>query len=665
MAIMKQAASLFVVFLAAYANAQPAAPVEEGPFTDLSLEQLLEVRVQTAALKKQSLRDAPADVTVISAADIRTYGYRTLGEALSNVRGFYSSFDGGFQFSGVRGFSLLGDYNTRFLVMINGHQMTDNIFSAMYTFGQDFGLDMHLVEQIEIVRGPSSALYGSNGVFATINILTRAPGGPAGGQASGKMSAEAGSFGETKLIASSEFRFGRTGRGIISASVFHTDGRTVGVSPVNEPGQVQEVNGVGREQGFHTFANLTWKEWNFTAMFGERRVSVPTGFYQADLGDSGTRSLEARNFAEVVWRRPLGQTRAVKWRTYYDQYRYDGIYNYVQSAGYQNLDGAAGDWVGSQFLYQHQATRLGSISLGAETNVDVRNVQYNRENRIESGALRRNDLFLLKHPNTGYAIFVQDEWKPAPAWTVYLGGRFDDSRNNRALFSPRAAAVYRRRSAAYKLTYSWAFRNPSTYERFYEPNPSLNAERIQSIEFSREQKFLQRISLLTSLFHYRLVGLIQGLPVSAGTLQYQNASQASATGFEMEVSGHALDWLDTAAGYTLHRVRGAGGRPLENSPAHLGHLRAATPLARGRLVVAGTMRYVGPRWTAYRETISGAAVLDLTTTAKLFAGRADLQLGVRNLTDNNYVDPLSTEHATAVLQRPGRSFYLKLTWGSE
>jgi len=268
----------------------------------MSLEELMDLRVQTATLRKQSLQDAPASVTLVTAEDIRRYGYRTLAEALSNVRSFYATSDGPAFFVGARGFSLLGDYNTRFLVLINGHHLTDNVYGAMYYFGQDFPLDLSLVDQIEIVRGPSSALYGGNGLFATINIITKTPtsAGP------GRVSTELGTFGEQKLTASSSFAAGQEARVLFSASVLHTGGRTVGFPELAQAGlSPSQTDHAAAASGYRMFADVTWRNWTVTALFGQYKYIVPTGWFGTDIGDTGTTDLESRNFVEAAWNRPL------------------------------------------------------------------------------------------------------------------------------------------------------------------------------------------------------------------------------------------------------------------------------------------------------------------------------------------------------------------------
>src|ERR1700722_15325748 len=98
--------------------------------------------------------------------------------------------------------------------MVNGHNMADHIFDSMLWLGVDFPIDMNLIKQIEIVRGPSSALYGSNGIFATINIVTQSPKEPS----PPTLIADIGNFGERKAQVSAAMPLGKRANLLLSAS---------------------------------------------------------------------------------------------------------------------------------------------------------------------------------------------------------------------------------------------------------------------------------------------------------------------------------------------------------------------------------------------------------------------------------------------------------------
>jgi iron complex outermembrane receptor protein len=619
--------------------------------------------VEAATLHTQTLQEAPASITVISAEDIRTYGFRTLGEVLASVRGFYVTYDRSYHYAGLRGFSLPGDYNTRFLVMLNGHYLTENIYSSNNFFGQDFDLDMDLVKRIEIVRGPSSALYGSNGIFATINIVTISPVETKRLRAS----TETGSFGEKKGMVSTSLPLGHGANLLLEASVFNNSGQSLYFPEFDRP----ETNfgravGMDGERGYHAFANLIWRNWSFTGVLGTREKVVPTGAYATIFNDPGNKFSDTRGYFEAAYTRDLSATRKLRWRIYYDDYRYRGRYDYAQATEIQDWrDLGAGDWVGSQVAYDVAIPRVGVLTLGGELNADIQALQQYNEVFPE-----RFSGLSVDHPDVSYGLFAQQQWRLSPAWNAYIGVRFDDSKNHAHFISPRLALIYQASpKSTYKFLVGRAFRNANAYEMFYAdgvsqiPNPSLRPEQADTFEVAAEHRFNNRLSGLITAYRYQLHDLIEGVVDDAGILQYQNVARSQTNGVELEASGKPLGEITITASVALQRAHDTLSHAfLTNSPGTVGKLRGDVPLLKNKVRAAAAMQYLSPRRTLLYAEVPSYWLADLTLTTNRIHPDFDVQFGVRNLFNRPYYDPASADLSENRLLEPGRSVFLKLIW---
>jgi outer membrane cobalamin receptor len=140
---------------------------------ELSLDALLEVPIVGASKYEQRQNAVAAAASVITRNEIKTFGWRTLAEALNSLPGVHITYDRQYTYIGSRGFGLPGDFNTRLLVLINGNRLNDATYDSAL-LGREFPLDIDLIERIEFIPGPGGAVYGRNAIFGVVNVITRA-----------------------------------------------------------------------------------------------------------------------------------------------------------------------------------------------------------------------------------------------------------------------------------------------------------------------------------------------------------------------------------------------------------------------------------------------------------------------------------------------------------
>ena len=623
--------------------------------------------VYGASRFEQKVTEAPSFVTLITSSDIKRHGHRTLAEVLSGVPGFFVTYDRNYNYLGIRGFNRPGDFNTRVLLLVDGHRLNDNLYSQA-GLGTESLIDVELIDRVEVIRGPSSSLYGTNAFFGVINVVTKR-----GRDIRGlEVSSEAGSFQSYKTRTTYGQRFSNGVEAIVSGSYYKSNGQSELYYPEFDAPATNNgiTRGADDDKYPNLFTKLSYKDFTLQAGHVSREKGIPTASYGTFFPTTRTRSTDEHSYVSLKYERVLPQGIDLETRIYYDRFYYQGDYLYDIAAVpppvlVLNRDKSTGEWWGAEAKLRTRLFENHNVTVGIEYTDNFRQDLYNAD--IAPTVVLLDE----KRSTRNWALFTQDEFSITDNLILNAGVRYDYYESFGGKVSPRLALIQNFKNSTFKAIYGQAFRAPNAYERFYtgtgfQANPALDPENITTYELVFEQPLSDNFRLTAGGYFYVIDELVSLVTDPFGSLIFENAGKTEAKGFELQLEMDDRDELGISGrlGYALQRAtdKRTGDR-LTNSPTHLLNLNAAVPVYGDMLSAGVELLYMSSRDTLAGASASGYTTTNLTLFSKDVIKGLEISASVRNLFDKTFSDPGSGEQVQDEIEQDGRTFWLKVKYG--
>lgn len=649
-----------------------AAERSSPDLTELSVEELMNVRVATvygASKYEQKVTEAPASVSIVTAEEIKRYGYRTLADALRSVRGIHITYDRNYNYIGVRGFNRPGDLNTRVLLLVDGHRINDNIFDSA-PIGTEFPVDLDLIDRIEFIRGPGSSLYGANAFFGVINVITRH-----GTDLQGvETAAAAGSF----ATYNGRFSYGNDFRNglemLLSGSGMQSNGPDRLFfkefdAPATNNGVAEHADD---DKNYSLFSKLAYRDFTLTGVYASREKGIPTASFGTVFNDPRTRTTDEHGFLDLKYARRFADQTEVTARLSYDRFYYHGHYLYDRAIPGDpllpvlNKDLAWGYWWGGEAQFTKTLFDRHKVTAGVEYRNNFRQHQSNYD--ADPPFQYLDD----KRRSAIWALYLQDEVQLLNSLIFTAGVRYDHYDTFGGTTNPRLALICKPlEGTILKFLYGEAFRAPNVFEFFYndggqttKSNPDLKPEKIRTYEMVYEQYLGDHLRSSLSGFYYRINDLIsQRVDPADGLIQFSNSDTIDSRGVELELEGRWANGLQGRLSYTFQETEDQQtGTHLTNSPRHLAKLNLVVPLVREKVFAGFEEQYASRRTTLAGNGAAAYYVTNLTLFSQNLLPGLELSASLYNLFDTRYGDPGAAEHLQDLIEQDGRTFRVKLTY---
>lgn len=596
-------------------------------------EQLPEVVVSASRIAVPS-EEVGSAVTVITAEEIERKQVRVLSDVLREVPGLAVNRTG--TVGGLTQVRIRGAEGNQTLVIIDGVEVNDPSAGSEFNFGNVLASD---IERIEVLRGPQSALYGSDAIGGVINIITKKGGGPV----TGTLSVEGGSFRTGQATANLRggddwyhFSLGATG--------FSTDG--VSVAPESQGNPEEDGH---RNQTYNGKFGISPLDNLEIELFGRYvKSSVDTdpqpavlGVIQTVDGDRETRTTQQTGRAQAKYS------------------LFDGMWEHIVGAGINReerdsyTDGALSfEADGEKARYDYQSNVFFDTPEVAEASHSLTFLaEREDESQRTQSAFGGSDLEITNYGYVGeYRLGLWDR--------LFLSGglRWDDNElfEDETTFRTTAAYLHEETGTRLHGSYGTGVKNPTLFELFgfgpnFVPNPDLTPEKSKGWDIGVEQVFFdERLTLDVTYFNNRITDLIQG----AGNTAVNLSGTSKIDGVEVSALAQITDDLSFRGQYTYTNGQDANGIELVRRARHLASANLAYQFLDGRAKLDLGVDYNGKQrdfqfsnffGTRTNVTLDDFVLVNVAGSYEVFDG-IEVYGRVENLFDEDYEEVLGFDN---------------------
>ncbi len=467
--------------------------------TALSIEQLLNTDFIPASRIAQQISDAPSAVSVVTANDIKNYGYRTLADVLNSMRGLYVTRSFDYEYLGGRSFGVPGDYAGRIMLVIDGVVANENVYDQVF-LGEDAYLDIDMIDRVEFVPGPGSTTYGNSAFLGSVHVTTKS-----GGDLNGvEVEADFGSHSSQRKRISYGKQFDNDVEVLLSASRYEDDGVHVlfpaldGWEPASgDPYSNQTVGPFKKNKNDRLFLKGRYGNWSIEAASVSRDVDNSTflTFLEPADFENNSKIRDRNSFVTLSYHSDFGAALKSSTQLYAGQYQYDS--SEVTSADFLEQH-STGRWLGVDAKFIGTWFEQHRILFGAE----YRNNYQQDFSETLTADYYEGYVDGFNSRREIYSVYLQDEYRVAPQFTVTTGVRYDDSSKNGDALSPRIAFIYQPFSqTTLKLSYGKAFRYVNPWEVYSGFTPEeYDKEQVTTSEVVWQQKIATHLQLTAAYF---------------------------------------------------------------------------------------------------------------------------------------------------------------------